>query len=276
MYAQGLQPIINAAKKYFRLEYQNPTVYENQEIVGSLKWIPTLHFHTQDFQTIIIEASTKVYPDIFLRRHADILNLHMPITVFCACPEDEFLRDQQSFRELVEHGYGLISIDGNGSVLLRNNGIPLIQRLNGQQFQADVRALPPTLKQKLAGAYRKYAAAPISGVSEITEIVEAMTLKAAQDAVRKGWLASSDVKPGKTAAMLDSLTSVSQLKNAKASLGGARSYIAEYRNLAHHAPKNKNQAYKKYGECKDAFLEGVRKIKMLNTQLKSCGLSGGV
>ncbi|WP_205287599.1 hypothetical protein, partial [Luteibacter jiangsuensis] len=55
--------------------------------------------------------------------------------------------------------------------------------------------------------------------------------------------------------------------------GGGRS---QYRNTAHHTPKSKEQAAKKYRDCRHGFLEGLRKIPLFRNAMRNLGLSGGL
>jgi hypothetical protein len=107
-------------------------------------------------------------------------------------------------------------------------------------------------------------------------VFEGMVLKAGRDAAKKKIIKTSEAKPGAPAKTLEALLNTPQCRNAAAAIGGAQSYISMYRNTAHHFPKNKKQALKKYRDCRHGFLDGLKKVQQFREAMKNSGLSGAL
>ena len=97
--------------------------------------------------------------------------------------------------------------------------------------------------------------------------------QAGNDAVRKEYLSKNQLGNG-PADELDALYNAKQCKDARAAIGGTRSYIKLYRNLSHHWARTAKEAYDKYTNCRHAFLEGIKQIQQFRTATKNVGLSG--
>ncbi|UPG90603.1 hypothetical protein L2Y96_02185 [Luteibacter aegosomaticola] len=266
-----------AAQAFFEHTYQTKSISSGQPIDRDLNWSPSLSFKTNSHRMIVAEVSPdKPYPLILRMRRADILGLNMPIAVYSVCPEQAYLDDQAQVKELMSHGYGLLTVDAAGIVTRRSSCVPLIQLIPANEFADAMKGLPGSIRARLAESFERYNSDPLSGVSDIAEVFEGLVLKAGRDAVKKGWLSKSDAKAGAPASTLLAMQQSQKFKNAAAAIGGAQSYISEYRNTAHHTPKNKEQAAKKYRDCRHGFLEGLRKIPPFRTAMKNLGLTGGL
>lgn len=272
----GSQFLAQAALAYFSKTYQVKAIAESEPIDKDLKWTPSLSFKVNNHKVIAAEVSEKPYPGIFRLRHADLLALGLPVAVYSVCPEKAFLKAQQEFRELISHGYGLLTVDDAGQVTLRHKCVPLIQQIAASTFDTAIKPLPQALRGRLIESFERYTSDPPSGTADIAEVMEAMILKAGQDAVKKQWLQKGDVKPGQLSNTLTAMQAAKQFSNAKAVIGAAQGYISMYRNPAHHVPKNKAQAATKYRDCRHAFLEGLRQIAAFRDSMKQLGLTGGL
>lgn len=272
----GAEFLREAAKKYFKHAFENPTLVISGELDPALNWKPTIHFEHTDHLVVVAEVSETPYPIIFGMRHDDVINLEMPISVYCVCPEEAYLSDQAEAKRLMANGYGLLTVSADGKVQKRSDCIPLIQRIAESHFKSEIRGLSTKIRRKLRGAYTKYNNSAASGVAEITEIAEAFVLKAGRDAVSKGWISASDAKPGNPAGTLAAMADAKQCKNAAAAIAGMQHYISAYRHTAHHPPKNKKQEYKKYRDCRHAFLDGIKIIHSFREAMKSLKLSGSI
>lgn len=131
------------------------------------------------------------------------------------------------------------------------------------------------MRQRVSEAFDDYCNKPVNGVRSLSEVVEGMVEQAGREAVKKQYLNGSDVG-GPVARTLDGMYESKQFKNVRAQIGGVRSYIAEYRNLSHHWPKNARRAHKKYADCRHAFLDGIRQMQRFRTAMKDVGLSGNI
>ena len=168
----------------------------------------------------------------------------------------------------------MLLVDREGNVTRRLSCIPLIQQIPKEGFKGEIKGLPRKIRRRLAQSYEIYANKPSSSVADITEVVEGLVLQAGREAVRKTWINVKDAKPGYPAATLDALMAVRNCNPAMAALGGARSYIDQYRNVSHHFPKDKKQAYKKYEDCKHGFTDGIKRIHHFREGMEKIGMTG--
>lgn len=270
----GANSLADAARKYFSTLYQSPPMDFNIEVDKSLNWKPTLTVRVSKHKTILVEASETPYPRILSMRRAEIMRLNTLISIYCICPEKAYLGDQQEAKRLTLDGFGLLTVDASGAVHKRSDCIPLIQQIADSEFNSEVKGLPKAIRIRLSESFDRYKHDPLGGLADISEVLEALILKAGRDAIKKGWLTAADVKPGYSAKTLATMQGKTNFQNAAAVIGAAQGYINLYRNLAHHAPKDKKQATKKYTDCRHGFLDGLKKIPVFSNSMKSLGLSG--
>lgn len=221
---------------------------------------------------LLVEASETVFPAIFSLRRSRLERHAVPISVYCACAEEEFLRSQDRVKDLVESGYGLLTVDSNGNVLLRNACVPIQQIIHREIFEEELRGLPMSMKRRMGESFRKYSANPPSGVTDVTEVFEGVVLKAAAAARKANWLTANEAR-GPVAGVLQNMHGKNQFQNARAAIGSAQGYISQWRNLSHHFPKNQKAAGKKYRDCRHAFLEGLKQIANFKESMSNIGLN---
>lgn len=276
--SSGHDALRDAACAYFSEMYEKPTIKLGESIDPNLRWKPTIQFTMNGHLTVIAEVSDTLYPAIFNMRQMDILDLEMPISVYCVCPEEVFLDagQQSEVKRLQEHGYGLLTVDAAGNVQRRVKGIPLTQLIRDKEFRREIGGLPANIRQMIVEAYERYNNSPPAGTAAISEVLEGMVLKAGREASAKGWIAANQVKAGQPSQTLQAMIGAPQCGGIAAALGGAQHYISVYRNTSHHFPKNKKQAYVKYRDCKHAFLDGIKKIQTLRASLRGIKFSGGL
>lgn len=261
-----------AAQRYFYKVFDKPTIKIGLEIDPKLEWRPTIYFKLNDYLIVAAEVSeTTPYPKIFRISHANVLNVQLPMAMYSICTEEAFLDkgNQKEIRELEAHGYGLYTVDGDGNVQRRLDCIPLIQHIPNEEFLEEIRQLPASYRRNLKDCYEVYHKRPISGLQEITEMVEGLINISATKAVKKGWL--TKVKKG-AADILDDMSGNINFKPAVASIGGIRNYIKEYRNVAHHPAKTRAKAYRKYRACRHGFIDGIKQILSFRTAMKNIGI----
>ena len=244
-------------------------------------WIPALQFVLNEHLSVLAEPSEETaYPRIFRLRHAEILNIPRPIAIYAVCPLEVSLKtdQQEEIGNLEEHGYGLLVVARDGSVSRRFSAIPLVQQLPIEEYKNEIRSLPTKLRRRIAISFDNYRHNPASGVTDITEVVEGIVLKAGREAAAttRKWISRGEAKPGYSAGTLDALAKSTDCAPARAAIGGVRGYIDQYRHTSHHFPKDKRQAYVKYGDCKHAFLDGMKQIKRFRVAMKNIGLSGNL
>lgn len=270
----GAEFLRDAALVHLAEQFANPPALVGQEIAPTVKWKPAIQLKLNDHLTLVAEASETPYPTIFRLRHSDILDLQMPIAICCVCPHETYLASQDEVKELATHGYGLYTVETNGTVTERFKSIPLIQQISAGEFKEETKGLPGKIRQRLASSFQVYKTSAPAGVADITEVVEALILRAGHDAAKKGWITAGNAKPGKPAATLAAMANAPQFNNVAAAIGGAQGYINRYRNTAHHPPKNKQQAYRKYRDCRHGFLEGLKEVQHFREAMRNVSLSG--
>ncbi|NQU55970.1 MAG: hypothetical protein HQ513_01965 [Rhodospirillales bacterium] len=217
------------------------------------------------------------YPRILRMRHPDVLQFAEPISVYSVCPEQVALElaNQKDVRDLEDHGYGLITVDQNGAARRKFAAVPLIQVISNGDFKAQLEGLNTKQKQRIALAYEDYKNKPSTGVTTLTEVIEGLAMQAAKEAARKKWIKSAEAK-GAVGDALDAMYGCGKCNNARAAIGGVRGYIASYRNMNHHWPKNKKKAQQRYTQCRLAFLEGLSQMRNFRIAMKGIGLSGNL
>lgn len=270
----GSEFLLAKTKQYFVEHYHGPAMRISHEVDKSLSYSPSIQFQVHSHLTILVEVSESPYPAILSMRRTDIEDLQVPIAVFCACPEEAYLNDQAEAKRLISHGFGLITVATNGQVQVRAQAIPLIQRITDTEFKSELKDLPSSIKRRLVESYDRYVHSPPSGVADIAEVLEGFIVKAGKDAAKKGWIASKFKKAQTPASTLDAMQAAPELAAAMAAIGSVRGYIAEYRNVSHHFPRNKKQAAVKYRECRHAFLDGLKRVTSFRTAMKARTLSG--
>ena len=243
-------------------------------ISKNLGYTPAIQFKIHSHLTVLVEVSEIPYPAILALRRVDLEDLQIPISVYCACPEEAYLADQDEAKHLMNNGFGLITVSKDGRVQPRSSCIPLMQRIAKGEFKNEIKSLTPFIRRRLAEAFERYNANAPSGVVDVAEVLEGFILRAGRDAATKKWIDKDAAAPGQPAKTLDALQAASQFTGAMASIGSARGYIAEYRNTSHHFPKDKRQAARKYRECRHAFLDGLKRICSFRFSMKASGLSG--
>jgi hypothetical protein len=277
MKVEGLVPnaprLVKAAKAYFNDHYENPPLHVNETLDEDLEWTPSLHFKASDHLIIAAEISATAYPMILRMRHADILVLPRPIAVYCVCPEEEYLKkeSQADVRSLRAHGYGLITVDEKWKAMKRHACIPLIQFIPEPDFKQEIKDLPKAWRVRLRASYDKYLTDPVSGVQDVSEVLEGLVVSAARGAAKKGW--TKPIANKALADVLDALGDLPQCKAARAAIGGIRNYVKQYRNTSHHYPNNKRQAYEKYRNAQHGFRDGLKQIGTFRTAMAGLGIA---
>ncbi|MCK4620708.1 MAG: hypothetical protein KAT62_00695 [Desulfuromonadales bacterium] len=259
-----------AAQSYFVDQgmAQLSAIKIEQEITKGISWRPTLWFKAAGYTTVAVEISPEApYPKALKINTSSILYAEIPITVYAACPEEVFVKAQKEVKELRSHGFGLLTVDAMGVVTKQFGGQPLIQHIPEADFKRETKGLPPSIIRELRDAFELYKNRPTAGIAQVGEIVEAATNCAKKAVIRRGWATEEDMGDS-LAKHLNRMLNLTQLDNAKAGIGRMRSYVAEYRNPAHHAPKSQKAAYSRLHECKHGFLEGIKSLQSFTAQLK--------
>lgn len=251
---------------------------QNRQLHRDLQWTPALWFTIHEQITVFVEPSeSSVYPRIFELKRQDVVDFRRPITVYAVCPREILgpSGHQSEVKRLERDGFGLISVDSGGTAKREVPAIPLIQIIPKPEIDRELRGLPQKMRQRISEAFEDYCNKPVNGVRSLSEVVEGLVVQAGKDAVKQQYIQKADIGHG-VAKTLDALFDSQQLKNARAQIGGVRSYINAYRNVSHHWPKNAKEGYQKYSDCRHGFLDGIKQIHRFRPALKKVGLSGNL
>lgn len=279
MASGGLTPsnslLLEATKTFFAEHYEAATIQVSKQIDVALGWSPSLHLNASEHLTIAAELSDTPYPEILRLRHAQITNHHVPIAVYSVCPEEAFLlkEAQPEVRDLQAHGYGLITIDQHEQATRRFSCIPLIQHIPDSELRAEIAGLPKRLCMRIREAFDKYKTNPVSGLQDLSEVMEGLIYSAARASSRRGWVRKGISQESNLATVLDELAQAKELKDARASIGGVRGFVKQYRNASHHFPKNRAQAYQKYRAAQHGFRDGLKQIQAFRKAFSERGIS---
>ena len=272
----GSQFLVDRTKAYFASHYHNPSMKFACAVDKGLSYSPSIQFKIHSHLSVIVEVSETPYPTILSLRRTDIEDLQIPIAVFCSCPEEAYLNDQANAKRLIAHGFGLVTVAMDGQVQVRSTAIPLIQRISDTVFKAELKDLPAGIKRRLVEAYDRYIHSAPSGVADIAEVIEGFILKAGREAAKKGWIAAKFANGQTPASTLDAMQAATELAPSMAAIGSVRGYVADYRNISHHFPKNQQQAAVKYQECRHAFLDGLKRVNSFRSAMRARGLTGSL
>lgn len=233
-----------------------------------------MHFAPTKYLIVAVEASEKPYPDILRIRYPDILNIHIPIAVYCCCPEEAYLKKehQKDIKDLRAHGFGLLTVDEDGNVTERFDCIPLIQHISESEIEGEIKSLPKAIRLRFREAYKKYNGHPVSGLQDVTEIVEDIVYGAIQHAVKKKMLDDKVLKETSATKSVRNLFGAPPLENKHACQGGLTYFFSKYRNVAHHSPKSRKQAYEKFMNCREGFRAAITHSKEFCDALEDAGI----
>lgn len=270
----GHQFLREAAKSCFEDRYGRPTMHVDKPLSPGLAWVPALRFTVLSRINVFVEPSDSgPYPRILKMKHVEVSNFPEPIAVYSVCADGAVSAPGglQEMRRLQSHGFGLVTVDPSGTATVVFQAIPLVQSIPEAQVKSQLKGLPQRIKQRASEAFVEYRDSPVNGVKTLSELIEGMVMKAGQDAAKRGRQIPSQVS---VARILDALHM--EFPNARAAIGGARRFVNDCRNVSHHWPRNKRDSYRKFVECKQHFLEGVRLVSSFRGAMKNENLSGNV
>lgn len=272
--SSGAAALCDAIEAHLKANYASPPTKRDVPVVRDLAWVPTLQCFLNN-QVLLIEVSERPYPEIFRMRRTEMEDVEQPIAVYAACPEEVYAQNQKDAADLAKDGFGLFTIAADGSVTCKVTTIPIAQRISDKHFATDIANLPAGLKRRARECFDLYKHGAPAGVSSLAETLEGMVVKAAKDAKRKGWITGREAS-GNLANVLVALQGCAQLNGADTIIGAARIFVQRYRNTSAHFPKKKKDAYRKYRDCRHAFLDGLRHMQDFRDAMRAAGLSGTI
>lgn len=244
-------------------------IFIDEQIHNDINWRPSFYIKLNYF-IVAFEVSEKTYPVIFNMSHANILSVHLPITVYNVCSDENF--NTSELRTLIKHGFGLITINNDDHVEKIQDGIPLIQHIPEQEFADECKSLPVKIKRRLRESFDSYKAKPQSGLSEITALTEEIIDGVVNQMIKKTWLVAN-TKNQTLNVKLTRMLASPQCGGAQASIAGLISYVSKYRNMSHHAPRSRKQLYEKIHNSQHGFREGIKQLTHFKEQMKHININ---
>jgi hypothetical protein len=268
----NLRPVADAGMRFLIGRYGRNGLKTDSEIDAAISWKPSILVKPSRVMIVAAEVEEELYPTILKIAGHDIKHFEHPVSVYVICPLDIFLADkkQTTTRQLKRHGFGIITVDDDGVATMQHSAVPLAQHISEEDLDSEIRALSPNLKVRFKAAHTTYQVREGQGLQEAGQIVEAIVNAMADEAVRKGVVSRGQL--GNSAAnTIDALYALNAFRDYRATLGGARQFMREYRNIASHAPRSAAQAMEKIRKCRVGFLDAVRSARDLHAAMKRLG-----
>jgi|ERR1041385_3967137 hypothetical protein len=245
---------------------------KEQPIDPKIGWQPTFYMKPSRVLMVAVEVSDRLFPEILKIAAHDIERYDFPISVYQACSLRIYQKDPRFARvkQLREHGFGIITVDDDGSALIQVRAEPLAQYITTETLDKELSTLTPRLKVKFKSAYATYLTNTGQGLQEVGQIVEALVKRICMQAESANHVPSNTSK-NDTASMIDTLYQTPRFQNHRAALGGARSFVKTYRNTASHPAVTAKQAATKIRKCRAGFLEAIRIADELRSVSQSLG-----
>jgi hypothetical protein len=253
-----------------RHEWGGQGLRQDEEIDGAIGWLPTFYLKPNKALIVAVEVSDVIYPEILKIAAHDIEQFDFPISIYEACALDIYQKDQNMARAnmLRHHGFGCITVDGNGGSIIQWRAPPIAQHIAPSKFDAAIKPMTSRLKVSFKQAYATYQTNVGQGLQEASQVVEAMIHSMVVQAIAANVIPAGTAKKD-TADKIDDLYSA--FLHHRAALGAARSFAREYRNVASHPAKTPRQAAEKLRKCKAGFLEALRVASELREAMQRLG-----
>jgi len=261
-FSPRLKQVAIAGQKYLTGRFGRNGLKIDVEIHSSIAWRPTIQLRPSRALIVAAEVSDSLYPSALKIAAHDILRYDFPISVYLICPLEVYMADkgQKTTGELRRHGFGILTADELGNVSAQGPCIPLAQCLADDDV--DFSGLTPKVRVAFRQALETYKTNEGQGLQQAGQIVEAIVRSLAKSAANAGVI--SPPTPGvPLAQVIDEMYVTNGFKNDRASLGGARDFVKEYRNIASHPADTPRNAIIKIRKCKTGILDALRISKKL-------------
>lgn len=266
-----LQQVARQSLNFCRARYGAAGLKVEEGIHNSIGWRPTYHLKPTKFRMIAVEVEDHLYPEGLKGAAHDLSHYDFPVLVYQACSLEAYQTDprQERVAQLRKHGFGIITVDEAGNVVIQHHCVPLMQFISQDVFDKEITGLASKIKIALKDAYDTYGTNEGQGLQQVGQVVEAMVNSIAKAAVRVGVVAIPQGVP--LADMIDRLYATNVFQQHRAALGGAREFVKDFRNIASHAPKSASQAAEKIRKCRTGFLDGLTQCQKLQAVAKQLG-----
>ena len=240
-------------------------------ISDTILWRPTFFIKVGKSKIVAVEVEDNLYPNILSSAAYEISHFDFPVSVYQACSLEAYQSDpkQVKVRSLKTHGFGIITVDDDGTVVFQHPCVPLAQHISEDVLEREIRPLSNTIKVAFRQAHETYVSNIGQGLQSAGQIIEAMVFSLGKNAKKNG-LITEKVLSGNLAGLIDALYADKSFANHRAALGAARDFVKEFRNTASHAPKTGKEAADKIRKCKRGFSDAIviaEKLKILASAL---------
>jgi hypothetical protein len=259
-----MQAVATAGLRFLTDRFGKGGVKLDEEIHPDISWRPTIQVRPSKALIVAAEVSDGLNPGALKLAALDVMRFDFPISMYLVCPLDIYLADkgQKLTGHLRRHGFGILTVDEDGKVVSQCPCIPLAQFLSEEEMAPYLVDMNPKVRVHFRGASDTYRTNEGQGLQACGQIVEAIVRSLAKGAANKGVI-SVPGAGAPTADIIDSLYAHPSFKNHRAALGGARSFIKGYRNIASHPADTPKDAIQKIRKCKAGFVDALRIAKEL-------------
>jgi hypothetical protein len=274
--SERLKQVADRALLACKQRYGGNGVKIEEGIDNAIMWRPTFYLKPSKVRVVAVEVEDNLYPGSLRGAAHEIGLFDAPIMVFQACTLEAYLADpkQKNVSLLRDHGFGIITVDEDGNVVVQQACIPLAQHIPPSLLEKEIGPLSPQLKVGFRSAYEVYKTSETQGLQAAGQIVEAIVSVLAVDAHKKGLLKKDKqgnvrALPGQLALRIDELYDA--FPAHRATLGEARSFVGEYRNTASHPADSAKRAAERIRKCRAGFLQAVALCAKLKVFAKATG-----
>lgn len=241
-------------------------------IDDAIMWRPTFYMKPSTVRYVAVEVEDNLYPGSLKGAAHEIGHFDAPIAVYQACTLQAFLQDpkQKNVNLLKDHGFGIITVDEDGTVVVQHSCIPLAQHIAPALLEREIVSLSPPLKVAFRSAYDTYKTSEGQGLQNAGQIVEALVTAIATQAHKRNLITSGQLGSA-LANRIDALWAVQAFHGHRAALGEARSFVNEFRNVASHPAGNAKQAADRIRKCRAGFLQAIALCVKLKAVAKALG-----
>ncbi|MBO6559270.1 MAG: hypothetical protein JJ959_01980 [Nisaea sp.] len=266
-----LKMVAMCSLNHCKARYGGNGVKVEQGLSEAIMWRPSYYLKAGKYKIIAVEVEDNLYPESLKGAAYEISHYEMPVSVYQACSLESYQGDpkHKKVNLLRSHGFGIITVDDDGNVVIQHNCVPLAQHISPDVLEREIRSLSKQLKVAFRSAHDVYHTNEGQGLQDAGQIIEAMISELAKQAHKKNVVSNGTLsKP--LGSQIDDLYAANAFNNHRAALGGARDFIKEFRNTASHPPKSAKQAAEKIRKCRKGFLDAIviaSKLKAVSSAL---------
>jgi hypothetical protein len=265
------------ALAYCKAQYGQKGLKLEEAIDVSIAWRPTFHLKINKFEIFAVEVNDVIFPDAIKGAAQDIRHYGGLIRVAQVIPLDVFQsdKDEKRVNPLRAQGFGVMTVAGNGAVVMQSDCAALSQFIPRPELDAGIKDLPTALKVRMRTAYATYMTNPPKGVQDAGEVIEGLVYSIGKQSAAAAGLTNAQLN-GTAANLIDNMYNNNYFKAHRAALGGARECLKTYRNPTSHAPKSAKEAADRVKQVREGFVTELRHLSALVGMAHGLGLQARV